>query len=65
MRTGIEIEVDLPGLITEVVVGPDAEPLQSRNLVLVKSIAKDLGCKISRSTRLVAPYEPAAVIAIA
>jgi hypothetical protein len=56
MRTGIEVEVDLPRLITEVVVGPEAEPLQSRNMELIESIAKDLGCKISRSTRLVAPY---------
>ena len=56
MPSGIEIKVDLPRLITEVVVGPAEGPMQSRSMALVESVAKNLGCKISPSTLLVKPY---------
>jgi hypothetical protein len=56
MNSGIEIKVDLPRLITEVVVGPEVEPMQSRSRALVESVAKNLGCKITSSTLLVKPY---------
>ena len=56
MHSRIEIKVDLPRLITDVVVGPEVEPMQSRSKALMESVTKNLGCKITSSTLLVKPY---------
>jgi len=57
LHTGIEIgDLDLMRLITEVIVGPAEEPMQSRSKALVESVGKHLGCKITVSNLLVKPY---------
>jgi hypothetical protein len=56
-QTGIEIEdLDLTRLVTEVVIAPAVEPVQSRSRLLVESVAKDLGFKITSSNLMVKPY---------
>ena len=55
MHSRIEIKVDLPRLITDVVVGPEVEPMQSSK-ALMESVTKNLGCKITSSTLLAKPY---------
>jgi hypothetical protein len=56
-QTGFEIgDLDLTRLITEVVIAPAVEPVQSRSKLLVEFVAKDLGFKIISSNLMVEPY---------
>jgi len=57
LDTGIEIgDLDLTRFITEVVVGPAEERMQSRSEALVRSVTKHLGCEVTCSKLLAKPY---------
>jgi hypothetical protein len=56
-HTGIDVTVDdLSHLVTEIVIAPAEESQQLRSKALVELVAKDLGCKITRSSLLSKPY---------